>query len=237
MAHAGLAALAIDLSIAAWTPGPRPSVLRTRSALAGADAFRDYPGRPEATDDGAGDWAFRHRACEHGVRQGDRHDGSDGSRRQRTYAWGTVTTVDVNEVTIQIIRGLRLDRATAKGAGLGEARGDPDLLRAGCSAWHVGHVQAMATAHASPEAPETNCMKPFVMPDMWFESDKTTQDNDPANDYLDPTAATQRWRRAVVLRARRRGRLLRPLRGPTAHAVQRDTAAAARGTPTIGAPR
>ena len=48
-----------------------------------------------------------------------------------------------------------------------------------------GHVQAMATAWASSAGPTVNCLKPFVIPDMWWESDKATQDvND--NDYMDP---------------------------------------------------
>jgi hypothetical protein len=48
-----------------------------------------------------------------------------------------------------------------------------------------GHVQAMATAWATNEGPTVNCLKPFVLPDMWWESDKTTQDVD-GDDYMDP---------------------------------------------------
>jgi hypothetical protein len=43
----------------------------------------------------------------------------------------------------------------------------------------------MATAWATDEGPVVNCLKPFVMPDMWYESDKTEQDVDGDN-YMDP---------------------------------------------------
>src|SRR5439155_24833595 len=47
-----------------------------------------------------------------------------------------------------------------------------------------GHVQAMATAWASNAAPVVNCLKPFLLPDMWYESNKTQEDNNPADDVL-----------------------------------------------------
>ena len=50
-----------------------------------------------------------------------------------------------------------------------------------------GHVQAMATAWASNEGPTPNCLKPFLIPDMWFESDKATQDKN-NNNYMEPDA-------------------------------------------------
>ena len=45
--------------------------------------------------------------------------------------------------------------------------------------------QAMATAWATRAGPTVNCLKPFLFPDMWWETNKATQDvND--NDYMDP---------------------------------------------------
>ena len=57
MALLGVAALAIDLSM---LMDARAEAQRAAdaTALAGANAFRDYPGRPEATDS-ARDYAFR----------------------------------------------------------------------------------------------------------------------------------------------------------------------------------
>jgi hypothetical protein len=50
-----------------------------------------------------------------------------------------------------------------------------------------GHVQAMATAWASNEGPTPKCLKPFLIPDMWYESDKVTQDVN-NNNYMEPDA-------------------------------------------------
>jgi hypothetical protein len=48
-----------------------------------------------------------------------------------------------------------------------------------------GHVQAMATAWATNSGETVNCMKPFVLPDRWFESDKLNQDVN-NNNYMEP---------------------------------------------------
>ena len=82
-----------------------------------------------------------------------------------------------------------------------------------------GHVQAMATAWATSAGPTVNCLKPFVMPDMWCESDKATQDVN-GNDYMDPitTSPGQRSRtasRGSTSRVDRRRRLLPPVRSET----------------------
>ena len=50
-----------------------------------------------------------------------------------------------------------------------------------------GHVQAMATAWASNEGPTPKCLKPFLIPDMWYESNKATQDKN-NNNYMEPDA-------------------------------------------------
>jgi hypothetical protein len=44
----------------------------------------------------------------------------------------------------------------------------------------------MATAWASNQGGEENCLKPFVIPDMWYEDDKDEEDaND--NNFMDPS--------------------------------------------------
>ena len=47
--------------------------------------------------------------------------------------------------------------------------------------------QAKSTAWADNAGPTVNCLKPFLMPDMWYESDKTTQDKN-SNNYMEPDA-------------------------------------------------
>ena len=63
-------------------------------------------------------------------------------------------------------------------------RAASDLLRRDARR-PFGHVQTMATAWANNAGPTVNCLKPFVMPDMWYESDKTTQDVN-SNNYMEP---------------------------------------------------
>jgi len=50
-----------------------------------------------------------------------------------------------------------------------------------------GSVTAKSAAWANNAAPIVNCLKPFLIPDMWHESDKTTQDKN-NNDYMEPDA-------------------------------------------------
>ena len=56
---------------------------------------------------------------------------------------------------------------------------------------HAGQAvrarEAMSTAWANNAAPIVNCLKPFLIPDMWYESDKTTQDKN-NNNYMEPDA-------------------------------------------------
>lgn len=187
MALLGVAALAIDLSM---LMDARAEAQRAAdaTALAGADAFRDYPGRPEATDS-ARDYAFRilHANTVYG-----KAVDTMGAKAPvvKNFAWGTVTTVDVNEATIQIIRGLAPGPGDSNRVRVWVKPAEIPTFFARAFNMDTRVVQAMATAHASPEAPETNCMKPFLLPDMWFESNTTTQDNNPANGYLDATEAS-----------------------------------------------
>ena len=50
-----------------------------------------------------------------------------------------------------------------------------------------GSVIAKSAAWANNAAPIVNCLKPFLIPDMWYESDKTTQDKN-NNNYMEPDA-------------------------------------------------
>jgi Flp pilus assembly protein TadG len=47
-----------------------------------------------------------------------------------------------------------------------------------------GHVQAMATAWATEDGPVVDCLKPFVIPDMWYETDPAQDVN--GDHYMDP---------------------------------------------------
>jgi Flp pilus assembly protein TadG len=177
----GVAALAVDLSM---LMDARAEAQRAAdaTALAGADAFRDFPGRPEATDSAR---SYAVRIAARNTVYGKGIDTSGASAPVvKSFGWGTVTTVNYNELTIQTIRG------AAPGAG------DSNRVRVWVKPaeiptffarmFSMGHrgVEAMATAHASPEAPTTNCLKPFLLPDMWFEKNKTTQDKN-NNNFLD----------------------------------------------------
>ncbi len=50
-------------------------------------------------------------------------------------------------------------------------------------------VTAKSAAWAANSGPTVNCLKPFLIPDMWFESDKATQDKN-SNNYMEPDATT-----------------------------------------------
>ena len=52
-----------------------------------------------------------------------------------------------------------------------------------------GSVIAKSAAWANNAAPIVNCLKPFLIPDMWYESNKATQDKN-NNNYMEPDATT-----------------------------------------------
>jgi hypothetical protein len=175
MAMMALAALAIDLASLRDT---RAEAQRAADviALAGASAFRDFPWTDVATADSA-----RNRALviarQNKVRA-DTLDVRNPQFRTNTYAWGKELNVTTQDVTLNVIPDSQKVRAwvNRKGIRTSFARllGRP-----------FGHVQAMATAWATNAGPTVNCIKPFVIPDMWYESDKTTQDVN-NNNYWDP---------------------------------------------------
>jgi hypothetical protein len=145
-------------------------------ALAGASAFRDLPWTEGATIDEAQTRAIGI-ARQNQVRA-DTLDVRNPVATPTSYAWGQVRVVETNDVTLNIIPDSQKVRAWVRRPNI---RGFFGYLLG----WPFGHVRAMATAWATDQGPEVNCLKPFVMPDMWHESDKTTQDVN-GNEYMDP---------------------------------------------------
>jgi hypothetical protein len=88
--------------------------------------------------------------------------------------------VQTTDVTLNIVPDSQKVRAWVRRKGI-------RTFFAKLLARPFGHVQAMATAWASNSGPRTNCMKPFLIPDMWHEANKTTQDVN-GNDYMEPEA-------------------------------------------------
>jgi hypothetical protein len=189
-----LAALAIDLSSLRDT---RAEAQRAADviALSGASAFRDMPWTDAKTLDSA-----RSRAFEVARRNKVRADTLDirplnappytavtGGQLNRTVPFpafpGATMPVKVdstNDVTIVTIADSQKVRVWVRRAGVATFFG-------GLLAKPYGHVQAMATAWATNAGPTVNCLKPFLIPDMWHEADKTTQDVN-GNDYMEPAA-------------------------------------------------
>jgi hypothetical protein len=175
MAMLGLAALAIDL---ASLRDAKAESQRTADviALAGASAFRDFPWNDLATVDSA-----RNRTKVVARSNKVRNDTLYVQTirwQPNTYAWGKVYTDSMRDVTVNIIPDSQKVRVWVRRAGIRTFFGK--LL-----ARPFGHVQSMATAWATNAGPTVSCLKPFVIPDMWYESDKTTQDVN-KNNYWDP---------------------------------------------------
>jgi Putative Flp pilus-assembly TadE/G-like len=170
-----LAALAIDLGLLRDAKAESQRAADV-IALAGASAFRDYPWTDALTSDSA-----RVRALDIARLNKVRADTLNVENPISTstpYAWGRVIVVETQDVTLNIIPDSQKVRAWVRRAGV-------RTFFAKLLARPFGHVQSMATAWATDNGPTVNCLKPFVMPDMWYESDKTTQDVN-GNDYMDP---------------------------------------------------
>jgi hypothetical protein len=170
-----MAALAIDL---ASLRSARGEAQRSADAiaLAGAAAFRDYPYTDALTIDSASKWAIDIARLNQ-VRK-DTIDVRNETSQTASYGWGTVRVVETNQVTLNIIPDSQKVRAWVRHAGV-------ETFFGGLIGMPYGHVQAMATAWATNEGPNVDCLKPFVIPDMWWESNKTTQDVN-INEYMDP---------------------------------------------------
>lgn len=169
-----MAALAIDL---ASLRSARSEAQRAADAvaLAGAAAFQRYPYTDGVTSDSARVWAINI-ARVNQVRT-DTIDVRNPTWSTANYAWGSVTVVETPQLTLNIIPDSQKVRAWVRHAGV-------QTFFGGLLAKPYGHVQAMATAWATNEGPTVNCIKPFVIPDMWNESDPL-QDLD-GDDYMDP---------------------------------------------------
>ena len=182
-----LAALAIDLSSLRDT---RAEAQRAADviALSGASAFRDMPWTDAKTADSARNRAFevarknKVRADTLDVRPFPTLTGGQMNKKAGPFAWGTmqVTVDSTKDVTIITIPDSQKVRVFVRRAGVATFFG-------GLLAKPYGHVQAMATAWATNAGPTVNCLKPFLIPDMWHEADKTTQDVN-RNDYMEPGA-------------------------------------------------
>jgi len=172
-----LAALAIDL---AYLRDSKAESQRAADAIAlsGASAFRDFPWTDGATLDSA-----RNRSiviARWNKVGNDTLDVRSPVSTTTSYAWGKVTNVRTRDVTLSIIPDSQKVRVWVRRAGL-------RTFFAKMLARPFGHVQAMATAWATNSGPVVNCLKPFLIPDMWHESDKTQQDVN-NNDYMEPAA-------------------------------------------------
>jgi hypothetical protein len=186
-----LAGLAIDLASLRDARGEAQRAADA-IALAGASAFRDYPFADASTRDSAGQRAWRI-----GRKNTVRSDtinvgGSLPAMNTVTYGGGKKAyTYVMPQVTLNIIPDSQKVRAWVRHAGVATFFG-------GMLGVPYGHVQAMATAWATNAGPVVNCMKPFVMPDMWWEGDKTTQDKN-SNNYWDPnTSGLGKWQDGEV---------------------------------------
>jgi Flp pilus assembly protein TadG len=170
-----LAALAVDL---ASLRDAKAEAQRSADviALAGAAAFRDYPSTDPLTVDSAQGWGIQ--VARKNMVRGDTLDVRNETSQTTSYAWGSVRVVQTNQVTLNVIPDSQKVRAWVRHRGVVTFFG-------GLLGVPYGHVQAMATAWATTEGPKVNCLKPFAMPDMWFESDTTTQDVN-KNHYMEP---------------------------------------------------
>jgi hypothetical protein len=187
-----LAALAIDLAVIRDARSEAQRVADA-TALAGASAFRDLPNADPnlVTEAGA-------RALSYARRNRVRADTIDirpasmdaagvvtvpnAVITDNTYNGIPVRTIITNEVTLNIIPhpDSQKVRAWIRREGV-------QTFFGGMLAKPYAHVQAMATAWASNDGPTVNCLKPFLIPDMWHENNKATQDVN-SNDYMEPEA-------------------------------------------------
>jgi hypothetical protein len=172
-----LAAIAVDL---ASLRDARTEAQRTADAvaLAGASAFRDLPWTDPPTITEAGNRAFE--IARQNMVRSDTIDVRDSALTDNVYGWGKVRVWKTasNDLELNIIPDSQKVRAWVRHAGISTFFG-------GLLGVPWGHVQAKSTAWATTQGPTVNCLKPFVMPDLWYEDDKTTQDVN-GNNYMDP---------------------------------------------------
>jgi putative Flp pilus-assembly TadE/G-like protein len=175
LAMLALSALAIDLGS---LRSARAEAQRTADAvaLAGATAFRDLPWADAATSVEA-----RKRAYEVAKANKVRFDFVNVENPTwvpNTYGWGKVYVSQTQDVTLNVIPDSQKVRVWIRRKGI-------RTYFAKLLAYPFGHVQSMATAWATTSGEMVNCLKPFVIPDIWYESDKTVQDAN-GDDYMNP---------------------------------------------------
>jgi hypothetical protein len=175
-----LSALAIDL--ASLRDGKAEAQRAADTiALAGASAFRDMPWADAATSDSAKSRAYT--IARLNKVKADTLDVRSPTWTKNVYAWGTEYNSVTQDVTLNVIPDSQKVRVWVNRKGIRTSFAK--LL-----ARPFGHVQAMATAWASNAGPSVNCLKPFLIPDMWHEANKTVQDKN-NNDYMEPEATPQ----------------------------------------------
>jgi Putative Flp pilus-assembly TadE/G-like len=156
-----LAALAIDMSMLRDARGEAQRAADA-IALAGASAFLEPEGVPAQVD------SARARALRFAQKNRIRADSLDTLGvvltpvAVTTGPTGVVTTIETNEVTLNIIPDSQKVRAWVKRAGISTFFG-------GMLGVPWGHVKAMATAHAS-SAGTGKCLKPLAIPDIFNET-------------------------------------------------------------------
>lgn len=156
-----LAALAIDLSMLRDARGEAQRAADA-IALAGASAFLEPDPVPDQVQ------IARERSLRFAQLNRIRADSLDTLNvvvtpvAVGTGPTGVVTTIETNEVTLNIIPDSQKVRAWVKRAGIGTFFG-------GTLGLPWGHVKAMAAAHAS-SAGTGKCVKPLAVPDIFNET-------------------------------------------------------------------
>jgi len=183
-----LAGLAIDLASLRDAHGEAQRAADA-TALAGASAFRDFPWTDNATRDSAGNRALII-ARKNTVRS-DTIDVRSPVWRTVSYGGGkNAYTVTTPQVTLNIVPDSQKVRVWVRHAGISTFFG-------GMLGVPYGHVQAMATAWATNAGPVVNCLKPFVMPDMWHEN-SAAQDVNHDNYWNPNTSGAGNWQDGEV---------------------------------------
>ena len=190
MALLGVGALAVDLSM---LMDARAEAQRAAdaAALAGASAFQQMSGLPEATPE-AFTRAFNYAAANTVYGKAIDVGGAKAPVVKNFPADRfTVTTVEANEVTVQLVRGWEPGPGDSNRVRVWVRPAEIPTFFARTLGMGLRGVQAMATAHASTQASKTTCMKPFLLPDTWHEANTTQQDYNPANGLMDGTLASK----------------------------------------------
>jgi hypothetical protein len=188
-----LSALAIDL---ASLRDARGEAQRAADAIAlgGASAFYDMPqGDPSATD------TATNRAlsvARQNMVRGDTIYVNNPTIRDMTNKYPPGTILNGGKVrSIEASGGptwLRVEILPAidsQKVRVWVRRNNVGTFFGGILGKPFGSVIAKSAAWANNAAPIVNCLKPFLIPDMWYESDKTTQDKN-NNNYMEPDATT-----------------------------------------------